>query len=96
MAKTIYVPVKIEGKVTKAVTGQRCSLFTRKATEFKAEIQLYVAGKRGNAKSLLTVLNMGLQEGTEVKIVAKGPDSFSATKELGEFLGLTGMVTVTK
>ncbi|MDR2530086.1 MAG: HPr family phosphocarrier protein [Oscillospiraceae bacterium] len=56
--------------------------FIQKANEFKSSISLEVGDRRVNAKSLLGVLSLGVTSGTEVTIIADGPDEADAVETL--------------
>lgn len=51
-----------------------------------AEITLRTAAKQANAASILSVLAMGLKNGTEVEICAEGGDEAAAVKAVAEFI----------
>ncbi|MBQ2966959.1 MAG: HPr family phosphocarrier protein [Clostridia bacterium] len=52
--------------------------FIQKANEFKSTIWVERNERRANAKSLLGVLSLGVIKGTEIKIIADGPDEQEA------------------
>ncbi|MDR0818651.1 MAG: HPr family phosphocarrier protein [Oscillospiraceae bacterium] len=56
--------------------------FIQKANEFKSSISLEVGERRVNAKSLLGVLSLGVMSGTELTIIADGPDEEVAAETL--------------
>ena len=58
------------------------SLFVQKACSFKSKIQLKAKGKTVDAKSILMIMSMGLVKGTEVTLVAVGPDAKQAVDAL--------------
>ena len=62
------------------------TFFIQKANEFKSSIWVEKDHRRVNAKSLLGVLSMGLTQGTEITIVAEGPDEVVAADSLAELI----------
>jgi phosphocarrier protein HPr len=65
------------------------SVFVQVANKFKADIQVMnLTSKKGpvNAKSILSVLTLGVSEGFEIKLIADGPDASLAIKTLEELV----------
>lgn len=62
------------------------TFFVQKANEFKSSVWLEKDDRRVNAKSLLGVLSLGIVKGTDVKLVADGPDEEAACDALSEML----------
>lgn len=54
------------------------TFFIQKANEYKSTIWVERQERRVNAKSLLGVLSLGVLKGTEIKIIADGPDEEDA------------------
>ena len=64
------------------IHARPASVFVQKASSFKSKIQLKAKGKTVDAKSILMIMSMGLVKGTEVTIVADGPDEAAAVDTL--------------
>ena len=62
------------------------SVFVQKASSFKSKVQLKAKGKTVDAKSILMIMSMGLVKGTEITIVADGPDEAEAVKTLKDLV----------
>ena len=62
------------------------TFFIQKANEFKCGVWVEKDERRVNAKSLLGVLSMGITQGTEITIVAEGPDEVGAADSLAELI----------
>ena len=62
------------------------TFFIQKANEFKSGIWVEKDERRVNAKSLLGVLSMAITTGTEVTLIAEGPDEEAAVKTLAQML----------
>lgn len=58
------------------------TFFIQKANEFKSLILIEKNERRVNAKSLLGVLSLGIENGNKIKILADGPDDETAVKSL--------------
>lgn len=70
----------IENKT--GIHARPASQFVQKASSFKSKVQLKAKGKTVDAKSILMIMSMGLVKGTEVTIVADGPDEADAVAQL--------------
>ena len=70
----------IENKT--GIHARPASVFVQKASSFKSKVQLKAKGKTVDAKSILMIMSMGLVKGTEITIVADGPDEADAVAAL--------------
>ena len=62
------------------------TFFIQKANEFKSSIWVEFEERRVNAKSLLGVLSLGIVKGTEITLIANGPDEEEAVEALATLL----------
>ncbi len=62
------------------------TFFIQKANEFKSSIWVEKDDRRVNAKSLLGVLSLGIMGGTQIRIIAGGPDEEESVEELVKLL----------
>ena len=62
------------------------TFFIQKANEFKSSLWGEVEERRVNAKSLLGVLSLGIVKGTEITLIANGPDEEEAVEALATLL----------
>jgi phosphocarrier protein HPr len=53
-------------------------LFVRTAKRFKADIDVICRGDEANAKSILSVLSLGVNQGMQFTVRASGPDAAEA------------------
>ena len=74
--------ITIENKT--GIHARPASIFVQTAT--KSKIQLQAKGKTIDAKSILMIMSMGLVKGTEVTIIADGPDEAEAVKALKDLI----------
>ena len=75
--------------VVKNETGlhaRPASLFVQKAAKYKSTIKVKKDGKEANAKSIISVLSLGASFGSEITIIADGPDVEEAVAGLVELL----------
>jgi phosphotransferase system HPr (HPr) family protein len=56
--------------------------FVRTAIGFNANVQVFAADRRADAKSILAVLALGARRGTELRLSAEGPDADRAVAAL--------------
>ncbi len=62
------------------------ALFVKIAKQFSSEITVFCKGKQANAKSILTVLALGADQGSEITIRAEGSDADQALSELRDLV----------
>jgi phosphocarrier protein HPr len=65
-----------------ALHARPAGTFVRDAARFAAEIVVAANGKRANAKSILEVLALGAEGGTELTLSASGDDAAEAVDHL--------------
>lgn len=58
------------------------SLFVREAGKFQANITVLYDGKEANAKSILSVLALGVNQGAQIILRAEGSDADAALQAL--------------
>ena len=58
------------------------STFVQAASKFSSDITVTCEDRTANAKSILTVLTLGANQGTEIKIAAEGDDAQDAVDAL--------------
>ena len=68
--------VVIQNKV--GLHSRPATSFIQKANEYKCSVWIEKNERRVNAKSLLGVLSLGVLQGTEISIIADGPDERDA------------------
>jgi len=60
--------------------------FVEKASKFKSKITIEKDGKKADAKSILSVLALGVGQGSKIKITAEGEDEQKAVEQLVKLL----------
>lgn len=58
------------------------SLFVREAVKFQSNITVLHGEKQANAKSILNVLALGVNQGAQITLRAEGPDAELALQAL--------------
>lgn len=58
------------------------SILVKEASKFESDIQIIKDGKEVNAKSMLTVLSLGVSKGQSLEIQVSGPDEKEAIDAL--------------
>lgn len=72
--------VTIENKT--GLHARPASMFVQTANKFKSKIKLTAKGKTVDAKSILMIMSLGLQQGTDATISAEGEDAQAALDAL--------------
>ncbi|HWQ30505.1 MAG TPA: HPr family phosphocarrier protein [Negativicutes bacterium] len=62
------------------------SIFVNTAAKFKADLTIAKGEKKVNAKSILSVLGLGIAKGSEITLSADGPDEKEAISKLIELI----------
>jgi phosphocarrier protein HPr len=67
---------------TVALHARPAGMLVRAAAAFNADVFVSANGRRANAKSILDVLALGAEGGTELVIAASGDDAVEAAEQL--------------
>lgn len=57
-------------------------MFVELATKFDAQIEVIKENERIDGKSILSILTLGAEQGTELSLLATGPDAEDAVNQL--------------
>ena len=60
--------------------------FVQVASEFESDINVIHGNKEVNGKSIMGVMMLAAGKGTEIKIIASGPDESTALEKLQELI----------
>jgi phosphotransferase system HPr (HPr) family protein len=71
---------------TVALHARPAGAFVRAAASFAATIEVEANGRRANAKSILEILALGADGGTELAISASGEDAAEAVADLARLV----------
>jgi phosphocarrier protein HPr len=69
-----------------ALHARPAGAFVRAASAFDAAIEIQANGRHANAKSILEILGLGAEGGTELAISASGDDAAEAVAELADLV----------
>jgi phosphotransferase system HPr (HPr) family protein len=69
-----------------ALHARPAGAFVRAAAAFDAAIEVRANGRQANAKSILEILGLGADGGTELAISASGDDAAAAVAQLVELV----------
>ena len=83
----IETPVVI--KQDKGLDGRPIALLVQEASQYSSSVYIQVDGKKINAKSIMGMMSLALQEGDEVTVVAEGEDEEKAAEGIKTFLKKT-------
>jgi len=61
------------------------AMLVQTASKFKSRISLVLDEKTANAKSIMGIISLNMQEGQTIKIMAEGDDASAAVAELEVF-----------
>lgn len=73
-------------KINKSLDVRSIALLVQIAGKFVSKIQLQVDNKKVNAKSIMGVMSLGIDEDQEITIGAEGDDKEQAVCEIINFL----------
>jgi catabolite repression HPr-like protein len=62
------------------------ALFVQEANKFVSEIFVVKGTKKVNAKSIMGIMSLAVSRGTEITIVADGPDAEEAVNKLAKIV----------
>ncbi len=69
-----------------ALQMKAVAVLIQKASAFRSSIYLSRSGRRANAKSLLGVMSLGIENAAEIEITADGEDQEAALDSLVSYL----------
>ena len=75
-------------KVSNFFEPSAVAMLVQTASKFNSHISIVMAEKTANAKSIMGIISLNMQEGQSVRIIAEGDDAAAATAEIGNLLGL--------
>ena len=83
----IKTPVVV--KTEEDFDGRPIALLVQEASQYASTIYIQVGEKHINAKSIMGMMSLALQEGDEVTVVAEGEDEEKAAEGIKTFLKKT-------
>ena len=80
MSKSITI------KIPTGLEARPVALLVQVASQYESNIYVEVQEKKVNAKSIMGMMSLGIIEGEEVTITAKGPDEAKAIENIEKYL----------
>ncbi|MBX2987059.1 MAG: HPr family phosphocarrier protein [Bdellovibrionaceae bacterium] len=62
------------------------AVMVKLASQFQSKIEIKAKGQVKNAKSLMSLLSLGLEKGDEIQIIAQGEDGAAAASALQKLI----------
>jgi len=86
MSESFERPVRVTNRA--GLHARPAAEFVKRAGRFEAEIVLVRSGLSVNGKSIMGVLMLAAEQGSEILIKASGPDAADALEALARFVEL--------
>lgn len=77
---------KIVVALQQGLHARPASQFAKTASSFESDIRIGKSGSLVNAKSIISVLTLAVEEGEEVTLIAEGPDEQQGIETLERYL----------
>lgn len=74
-------------KLESGLEARPVAMLVQLASKYESSIYLETGSKKVNAKSIMGMMSLGLDEGESVTVIAEGADEAQAVEELEKFLG---------
>ena len=78
--------VKLKILNQEGLHARPAGVFVKKASEFKSKIEIEFNGQIKNAKSIMNLMSLGLQQNDEFILSAQGEDHEAALAALGQLV----------
>ncbi len=76
----------IEIKMTEDFDARPIAMLVQIASRHESSIHIVAEGKKVNAKSIMGMMSMALNQGEKVTIIADGKDEEDAVEHIGDYL----------
>ncbi len=78
--------VEMNVEVKKALDTRLAAFFVQTASKYKSTIKIELENKIVNAKSLMCLISLGIDEGCTIKLSADGEDAQVAVEDVASVL----------
>lgn len=78
------ITLTIENKA--GLHARPAALFAQKATSFKSTIMIAKGERNANAKSIISIMGLGIKQGESIVLKVDGPDADEAVKTLQQLV----------
>lgn len=76
----------VEIKLQNGLEARPVAMLVQVASKYESRIYLESTGKRVNAKSIMGMMSLGLDNGDQVTVTAEGPDEDEAADAIEKYL----------
>lgn len=76
----------VEIKLQNGLEARPVAMLVQVASKYESKIYLESAGKKVNAKSIMGMMSLGLDNGEQVNVTAEGVDEEEAVKAIEQYL----------
>ncbi len=76
----------VEIKLQNGLEARPVAMLVQVASKYESKIYLESAGKKVNAKSIMGMMSLGLDNGEQVNVMAEGADEDEAVKAIEQYL----------
>ena len=76
----------VKVQINSGLETRPIAMMVQIASRYQSNVQLTSGSKRVNAKSIMGMMSLGLDNGEEVEISAEGPDEAEAIQSLKSYL----------
>lgn len=76
----------VEIKLQNGLEARPVAMLVQVASKYESKIYLESAGKKVNAKSIMGMMSLGLDNGEQVNVMAEGTDEDEAVKAIEQYL----------
>ncbi|MBO5281607.1 MAG: HPr family phosphocarrier protein [Lachnospiraceae bacterium] len=76
----------VEIKLQNGLEARPVAMLVQVASKYESKIYLESAGKRVNAKSIMGMMSLGLDNGEQVTVTAEGSDEDKAVEAIEQYL----------
>lgn len=80
------VSKKVSFNCEESLQMKAVAVLIQKASMYRSGIWLYRGERRANAKSLLGVMSLGIENNMELELTAEGPDENEAVESIASYL----------
>jgi catabolite repression HPr-like protein len=80
------VQKSIQIKLESGLEARPVAMLVQVASQFESSVYINADDKKVNAKSIMGMMSLGLDSGSEVMVVANGSDEEAAVTEIETFL----------
>ncbi len=78
--------IKLTVKNPEGLHARPAGLLAKKASEFQSSVQIVANQQTKNAKSIMSLMGLGLKQGDEFALVIDGPDADEAKRALSQLV----------